>query len=128
MCRLIGKGDKERTIPLLPEALNVIGNRKDIGYVFIHWNDLSKYTKAFKKIARACGVEDVHLHRLRHTAGTQMLKSGIPLEVVQKMLGHEDISTTQIYAKVVQDLLKKQMQKLKLEETGLIDAHHFYLS
>jgi len=115
MCRLIGKGDKERTIPLLPETLNVISNTKDIGYVFIHWNDLSKYTKAFKKIARACGIEDIHLHHLRHTAGTQMLKSGIPLEVVQEMLGHEDISTTQIYAKVVQDLLKKQMQKLKYE-------------
>ncbi len=71
--RLIGKGDKERTIPVLSGTNEAMGPVKDIGYVFIHWNDLSKYTKAFKVIARACGIEDAHLHHTRHTFGTQML-------------------------------------------------------
>jgi integrase/recombinase XerD len=111
--RIIGKGDKERTIHLLPEALEAMGEKKDIGYVFIHWNDLSKYTKAFKRIARACGIEDVHFHHLRHTAATQMIDSGIELSYVQGMLGHSAISTTQIYTAIVQKTLKEKMKKMK---------------
>ena len=67
---------------------------KDLGYVFTHYNDLSKYTKAFKTIARACNFEDVQFHRLRHTAATQMISSGIELPYVQEMSGHSAISTT----------------------------------
>lgn len=113
MARIIGKGDKERTIPLLPGAIKVMGERKNIGYVFIHLNDLSKYTKAFKVIARACGIEDVPFKQLRHTAATQMIESGIELSYVQGMLGHSSISTTQIYTAIVQKTLKEKMKKMK---------------
>lgn len=113
MARIIGKGDKERTIPLLPEAVKSMGASKDIGYIFHHWNDLSKYTKAFKVIARACGIEDVHFHHLRHTAATQMVESGIDLAYVQEMLGHSAISTTQIYTKIVQKTLKEKMKGMR---------------
>jgi integrase len=111
--RLIGKGDKERTIPLLPKALEAMGERKDIGYVFIHWNDLARYTKTFKRIARACGIEDVHFHHLRHTAATKMIESGIDINYVKGMLGHSSITTTEIYTAIVQKTLEKEMQKLK---------------
>ncbi len=111
--RIIGKGNKERTIHLLPGALEAMGKIKDVGYVFIHWNDLSKYTKAFKRIARACGINDVHFHHLRHTAATQMIKSGIELSYVQEMLGHSAISTTQIYTAIVQKTLKEKMKKMR---------------
>jgi integrase len=111
--KIIGKGDKERTIHLLPEALEAMGEIKDVGYVFIHWNDLSKYTKAFKRIARACGIEDVHFHHLRHTAATCMVESGIELSYVQEMLGHSAISTTQIYTKIVQKTMKEKMKKMR---------------
>ena len=113
MGRIIGKGDKERTIPLLPKAIEAMGPVKDVGYVFIHWNDLSKYTKAFKRIARAVGIEDVHFHHLRHTAATQMIESGIELAFIQEMLGHSAISTTQIYTKIVQKTLKERMKKMR---------------
>jgi integrase len=113
VARIIGKGDKERTIPLLPKALEAMGPIKDIGYVFIHWNDLARYTKAFKRIARACGIEDVHFHHLRHTAATQMIDSGIGLSYVQKMLGHSAVSTTQIYTAIIQKTLQREMEKLK---------------
>lgn len=114
-CHLIGKGDKERVILLLPEALKAMGTKKDIGPVFIHWADLNKYSKRFKAVARACDIEDVHLHNLRHTAGTTMLESGIPIEVVQEILGHSDISTTRIYARIRQEKLRKEMKKLSYD-------------
>lgn len=111
--RIIGKGDKERTIHLLPEALEAMGERKDIGYVFVRWNDLSRYTKTFKRIARACGIEDVHFHHLRHTAATKMIESGIEINYVKEMLGHSSITTTEIYTAVVQKTLKEKMKKLR---------------
>lgn len=111
--RIIGKGDKERTIILLPKALEAMGSPKDIGRVFVHWNNLGRYSKEFKKIAKAVGIKDIHFHHLRHTAATQMVESGIELSFVQEMLGHSDISTTQIYVKIVQATLKEKMQKMR---------------
>jgi len=111
--RIIGKGDKERTITLLPEAIKAMEPKKDIGFVFHHWNDLNKYTKEFKKIARAVGIEDVHFHHLRHTAATCMIESGIDISFVKGMLGHSSVSTTEIYTAIVQKTLKEQMKKMK---------------
>jgi integrase/recombinase XerD len=113
MASVIGKGDKERTIHLLPAAIRAMGSPKDIGYVFWHPGDMDKITKEFKKIARACGIEDIHFHNLRHTAATDMLSSGIRIEYVQEMLGHENISTTMIYTKILQKDLKKEMEKMR---------------
>jgi len=113
LCTVIGKGDKERTIPLLPAAIRAIGPQKDLGSVFWHPPDIDKITKEFKKIARACGIEDVHFHNLRHTAATDMLASGMRVEYVKEILGHEDIATTMIYVKILQRELKKEMQKMR---------------
>lgn len=113
ICNIIGKGDKERTVALASKAFEAMGLKKDIGYIFWHPNELDKYTKEFKVILRACGIDDHRsFHNLRHTAATQMLASGFRLEEVQEMLGHEDIKTTQIYAKVLQEQLKKKVKKL----------------
>ena len=111
--RIIGKGGKERTIPLLPKALAAMGPPKDIGHVFIQFNDLSKYSKAFKAITRDCGIEDIHFHNLRHTAATQMIESGIEIRYVQEMLGHSSVTTTEIYTKVVQKILREKMKKMR---------------
>jgi integrase len=110
-CRLIGKGDRERTIPLLDGAIEAIGARKDIGYVFEHFKDLSVYTKRFKEIARTCGIEDLHLHNLRHTAATEFLRAGMSLEAVREILGHVDLSTTEIYAKMLQERINAEAKK-----------------
>lgn len=110
-CRLIGKGDKERTIPLLPAAREALGPIKDIGPVF--WQPyVDQYSKAFKRLARDCEIEDIHFHNLRHTAATQMLASGVDIVHVKEMLGHADLSTTQIYAQVLQEVLAREIQKL----------------
>lgn len=110
---LIGKGGKERTVPLLPQAIQAMGTSRDIGPVFIQFKDLSKYSKAFKVIARKCGIEDIHLHNLRHTAATQMIESGVEIRYVQEMLGHSSVTTTEIYTKVVQKTLREKMKKMR---------------
>lgn len=106
---VIGKGDKERTFDLLPQALPEI---KDIGRIFkySHVSTLSNYFR--DRIVRKIGV-DARFHDLRHTAATTMLAAGIDLPTVQKILGHSDIRTTQIYADVLRASVSKQMKKMK---------------
>lgn len=118
---IIGKGDKQRMVMLLDGAMdaivtnsyedeseNIVGRT---GLIFQRYFKDSVST-IFKEIVRACGYEKYKFHNLRHSAGTQMLASGIPLPVVQKVLGHEDIRTTQIYAQVVDQYMFSQMKKL----------------
>ena len=113
-CRLYGKGSKIRIIPLLPPVIKMLKPAsKDIGYVFeeMHRDTVSK---KFKAISRACGI-GARLHDLRHTAATYMLKSGVSLKVIQSILGHANVSTTEIYAKVVDDMMRDEMAKLKFK-------------
>ncbi len=114
-CKLTGKGNRERIVPLLPPLIEILTPiQKDIGPVFPpHHADT--YSHKFKKIAVLCGIKENHLHDLRHTAATFMLKSGIPLPVVQKILGHSQIATTQIYAKVLDEMMQSEMAKLRFE-------------
>lgn len=58
----------------------------------------SSVQRTMRDLGRLCGIENVHPHRFRRTAATLALKRGMPIEQVQKMLGHEDIGTTTIYA------------------------------
>ena len=112
--RVRGKGGKARLVPMLtPVAKMFLPIKKDIGRVFddLHPDTVSH---AFHKIAKACGVK-ARLHDLRHTCATYLLKSGVPLEVVQKILGHTHISTTQIYAQVLDEIKKREMTKLRFE-------------
>jgi site-specific recombinase XerD len=109
-----GKGNKERLVPLMPpviEALEPV--KKDIGKVFIQYHP-DTLSKKFHKYALDCGTM-ARLHDLRHSAATYMLKSGIDIRVVQKILGHKHISTTEIYADVLDDLKQKEMAKLRFE-------------
>lgn len=108
--RVIGKRDIERTIYLLPQAMEAVGPIKNIGPVFkqMHGNTISHQ---FKKCVRAAGLENPHFHDLRHTAATRMIEQGIPLEIVQKILGHSDIRVTQIYAEIVDKVVEDQMGK-----------------
>jgi integrase len=111
-CRVIGKGKRERIVPLMQPLIEILEPiKKDMGRVFTQ-EHADTYTHKFKKIAIACGITGNHLHDLRHTAATFMLKNGIPLSVVQKILGHSQISTTQIYATVLDEMMQSEMVKL----------------
>lgn len=79
--------------------------------MFEHYNDLTVYTKRFKKILRQCDIKGKHFHHLRHTAGTELLKQ-LPIEYVREILGHADLSTTEIYAKILQKQLVDRSLKI----------------
>jgi len=112
MLLITGKGDKERYVPVLPEAEKAMGRKLDIGPIFPQWN-VDTYTHRFKKIAMKCGISDVSLHKLRHSAATSMLENGISIKIVKEILGHADLSTTEIYTQVKNKLLMDEIRKLK---------------
>ena len=65
-----------------------------------------------KAVADICGIKkNVHFHMARHTFATISLNLGIPIEVVQRLLGHRSIKTTLIYAKIVEKTKVEQMNK-----------------
>ncbi|MDP2336430.1 MAG: tyrosine-type recombinase/integrase, partial [Bacteroidota bacterium] len=74
-----------------------------------------KLNSYLKEIADLCQIsKNLTFHLARHTfATTVTLTNGVPIESVSKMLGHSKISTTQIYAKVVEKKLGEDMKKLK---------------
>lgn len=108
--RIKGKGDKERMVPITLKALR---ETQDIGKMFRyhHGSTISNY---FRELSRACGVK-ARFHDLRHTAGTYMLATGIPLDVIRDILGHSDIRTTEIYAKVLAETRAREIKKLSYE-------------
>ena len=104
-----------RTIPMLkPVKIVLCRNKKDIGRAFPSWHPdtVSHWVQVALKDA---GIVKHRLHDLRHTAATYLLKNGVPLDVVQRIMGHSQISTTQLYAQVLDDILQKEMRKLKFK-------------
>ncbi len=116
---LTGKGDKQRTVPLLPEAMEAAGEKKDVGPVFVQWL-VGTTSRRFKECVRKAALnfenkedfEAYHFHCLRHTAATSMLEKGLKIETIQKILGHTNLSTTQIYAHVLDDFIEEEMGKM----------------
>lgn len=116
------KTTKPIRIPLLPKALQIIekykSNRKSIsqGSVFPKISN-QKLNSYLKEIADVCGIKkNLTFHIARHTfATTVTLSNGMPIETVSKLLGHSRISTTQIYAKVIERKVSDDMQKLRAQ-------------
>ena len=120
--RIVGKGDRERLIPLGEEAVQWLhqflqGPRVEIllerqtDYLFPTRRGDRMTRQAFwhiiKRHARSAGVQkDLSPHTLRHAFATHLLNHGADLRVVQMLLGHSDLSTTQIYTHVARERLK----------------------
>ena len=121
--RVIGKGDKQRLVPMGAPARAAIdayleavrpklvrGDGNDRGRVFLSRTGRPLERVALwqivKRWARAAGVPDTHPHTLRHSFATHLLAGGADLRVLQEMLGHADIATTQIYTHVDRTHLK----------------------
>ncbi|MFG6118530.1 MULTISPECIES: site-specific tyrosine recombinase XerD [Thalassobacillus] len=120
--RCFGKGAKERIIPLgdmAKEAVEAYLNlsrpsllkKKQTEELFVnhHGNSLSRqgFWKILKAVARNVGIEKpITPHTLRHSFATHLLENGADLRAVQEMLGHADISTTQVYTHVSKTRLK----------------------
>jgi site-specific recombinase XerD len=114
------KTDQNCHIPLLPEARKIIDQYKNHPFCILLGNLLpvpsnQKMNEYLKEIAVLCGInKTMTCHVARHTfATTVTLQNGVPIETVSKMLGHTNIRTTQIYAKILDIKVSKDMLALK---------------
>ena len=125
--RVIGKGNKERIVPIGKPALAALqryldGLRPDLvrddkpsNYVFLSrtGGPLTRIViwQVVKRHAKRAGLTGVYPHMLRHSFATHLLSGGADLRVVQELLGHSNIQTTQIYTHVDRTRLKEVMAK-----------------
>lgn len=121
--RCLGKGSKERIVPLGDVAASSVDyylestrgllakNKQDENVLFLneHGRPLTRqgFWKILKTAARKVNLDHkITPHTLRHSFATHLLENGADLRAVQEMLGHEDISTTEIYTHVTRNRLK----------------------
>ena len=108
-------------VKLLPEAIALIekyrsNERKEL-FPMIHHPNLRRHMKGLRDLA---GIKtDLVYHNERHTFGTLLVSAGVPMESIAKMMGHTNIRTTQGYAKVTDDKISEDMDKL-MEKRGCI--------
>ena len=121
--RSVGKGQKERIVPVgkpaiecvqryLREARSSFAKAASLGEVFLSTRGQALSRKTIwvliKKYSRIAGItKTITPHTLRHSFATHLLDNGADLRVIQEMLGHADISTTQIYTHVDQRRVKE---------------------
>ncbi len=117
--RCVGKGSKERIVPLGDSAAEAVTAylqarqvRKATNYLFLNNRGGKLSRMGFWKILRAYGTragikKRLTPHVLRHSFATHLLERGADLRAVQTMLGHSNISTTEIYTHVVRERLKE---------------------
>ncbi len=126
MVTVVGKGDKQRTVPLGDPALKsyhdylkvrakkLVERNIDSEYLFINIEGEPLSVRSVNRIVRTYGLKAgmrVTPHMLRHSFATHMLDNGADIRAIQELLGHEALSTTQIYTHVTAGRLKKAYKK-----------------
>lgn len=126
--RVIGKGDKERLVPIGDEAIRYINLYKDnyrnkinIAYGFEDFLFLNNRGKNLSRVMIFLIIKDLALkagikknispHTFRHSFATHLVEGGAGLRAVQEMLGHESITTTEIYTHLDKRFLRSTLQK-----------------
>ncbi len=121
-----GKGGRERLVPLTEEAKRALAAYREVRHAFLpggaresNWLFPSagkaghltrqRFGQMLKELAAAAGIDPAKVspHVLRHAFASHLLAHGADLRAVQKMLGHADISTTQIYTHVLEERLSR---------------------
>ncbi len=133
---VIGKGDKQRLIPigniamellkiyLTKTRIKIAKKYNSTDYIFISklGKKLSRVSiwEIVKKRALKRGItKNIYPHTLRHSFATHLISNGADIRVVQELLGHSSITTTEIYTHVTSELLKKEHEKFHPLEKGL---------
>ncbi len=126
--RVIGKGDKERLVPIGSEAQKYITlyrntirvhqplqpGFEDVLFLNKHGRGLSRIMIFYiiKGLAKKAGInKTISPHTLRHSFATHLVEGGADLRAVQEMLGHESITTTEIYTHLNRDFLRSTLQQ-----------------
>lgn len=125
MVKIIGKGNKERLVPLGEKAEEAISDYLKKGRPMLHKKEVDSKNRLFlsyrgkpltrmalwnivNSCAKKAGIEkEVHPHTLRHSFATHMLEGGADLRSVQEMLGHVSILTTEIYTHIDRSFLEE---------------------
>jgi integrase len=119
---LTTKNKRNRLIPMNDAAYHVLSNRKQTSscdYVF-HRNrrrlNPDTVSREFKSAIRRAGLNDkLHFHSLRHTFATWLVQSNVSLYQVQKLLGHSNVSTTEVYSHLQPERLHDAVNRLPSE-------------
>lgn len=135
-----GKGDRARTVYLTARTVQAIRCYLD-GYphpaqalLFIHPDTGRPLTYDYlaarvRAMGRAAHVDGLSAHRLRHTFATRLINAGMPITSVQKLLGHDHLSTTQIYARVydatVEQDYRRAMARLEVSQSVALPTSLF---
>ena len=126
--RVIGKGNKERIVPIGGEAIGAIRNyvqhvrvhtpvqkgEEDILFLNRRGRRLSRVMVflVIKELVQKAGIaKSVSPHTFRHSFATHLVEAGADLRAVQEMLGHESISTTEIYTHLDREFLRRTLQE-----------------
>lgn len=121
--RVFGKGSKERIVPIGTQAINWIKKyinevrgkivkdslTNETLYLNMKGKQLTRMGvwKIIKSYSERLGLINIHPHTFRHSFATHLLEGGADLRAVQEMLGHSDISTTQIYTHIDKEFIKE---------------------
>jgi integrase/recombinase XerD len=118
-----GKGGKSRYVPILPELAHELrthlGERLT-GYLFETNRHLPYSPRRIQQIVKATAEQAklkkrVYPHLLRHSVATTLLERGMPIEQIQKFLGHAKLETTQVYAESTPAMLKESYRRALAE-------------
>ena len=120
LAQVTGKGNKQRVVPFGEEAAAAVSEWLEFGRAELAGDtqamfvgsrggriDQRQVRRIVERAGQRAGVENVSPHTLRHTTATHMLEGGADLRVVQEMLGHTSLQTTQIYTHVSAQRLKR---------------------
>jgi len=109
-----GKNNKDRVIPLSPPIAmrlnSYVKDKKPTDKVF--GLAAPSITMKIKTFSRSAGIEDLHAHTLRHKFATDLLEHGTDIRSVQHLLGHENLSTTQVYLSLTDKRLRETVNLL----------------
>lgn len=125
---VLGKESKERMVPMYPRCAELIQfyldksrpqfmeGHPECGILFVNFRGRPISSRSIEKICARAGENagltmHVHPHMIRHSFATHLLDNGADLRSVQELLGHANLSTTQIYTHVTQDRLAKVVEK-----------------